>query len=280
MNNNNGSLSPRTELQEKLYRIIFGTDTPAGKRFDILLIVAIFLSVTVVMLYSISHFEDRYGKWLYAAEWVFTLLFTAEYIARIYCSPNPRQYILSFYGLVDLLSILPTYFGIFVPEANQLIIMRLLRALRIFRILKLIRFINEGTNLTDSLWAARYKIFIFFVSIFIINIIFGTLMYLIEGPENGYTSIPKSIYWSIVTLTTVGYGDITPKTPLGQSLASLIMISGYAIIAVPTGIISAQMIKDINKPAQLTHRCSNCEASDHELNAKFCKHCGTSLGMN
>jgi voltage-gated potassium channel len=267
----------RTPLQEKMYRVIFGSDTEAGRRFDLWLIVAIIVSVAVVLFHSLEPINIRHGFWLYAAEWMFTLLFTAEYIARIYSSPNPRQYITSFYGIVDLLAIVPTYLGIFIPEANQLIILRLLRVLRIFKVLKLIRFINEGNHLSNSLWAARFKIVIFFTAIFVLNIIFGTIMYLIEGPENGFTSIPESIYWSIVTLTTVGYGDITPRTALGQGLASLIMVSGYAIIAVPTGIISAQLIKDINKPVTGDKRCNNCETHDHEVIAKFCKHCGASL---
>ncbi len=265
-------------LRDNLYRIIFGTDTPAGRRFDITLIVVILLSVSAVIIHSVDSINEQYGDTLRMAEWIFTLLFTAEYIIRLYCSPKPLHYVRSFYGMVDLLSCLPTYIAIIFPGANQLLIIRLLRVLRIFRVLKLFRYMTEASLLMKSMKAARRKIFIFLFSVLVVVTIFGSLMFIIEGPDNGFTSIPKSIYWAIVTVTTVGYGDVTPHTFLGQVVASLAMLTGYAIIAVPTGILSAEIMTEMNK-VRLTTRCSNCEKTGHEADAEYCRYCGTELPL-
>ncbi|ARN75461.1 ion transporter [Oceanicoccus sagamiensis] len=266
----------KENLREKLYRIIFGTDTPAGKRFDLILIVAILLSVTAVILDSIEAWQLRYAMHLFYIEWFFTLLFTLEFIARIYCSPNPKAYITSFYGIVDLLAILPTYISLFVPSASLLLVIRLLRVMRIFRVLKLLQYSGEANALLRSLLMARRKIFIFLFFVLILVTIFGSLMYIIEGPIYGFTSIPRSIYWAIVTVTTVGYGDITPHTIFGQAIAALAMLTGYAIIAVPTGIISAELISEMQRERTVI-RCSNCERFGHEADAEYCRFCGTEL---
>lgn len=262
--------------KEALYRIIFGTDTRAGRNFDVLLIIAILLSVVAVILDSIEQLGETYGTALISIEWFFTILFTIEYVVRLYCSPNPRAYATSFYGIVDLLAILPTYISLLIPSANLLLIIRLLRVLRIFRVLKLLQYTGEANVLWRSLIKARRKIFIFLFSVLIVVTIFGSLMYIIEGPIFGFTSIPRSIYWAIVTVTTVGYGDITPHTILGQAIAAMAMLTGYAIIAVPTGIISAELISEMNRD-RTTIRCSNCERFGHESDARFCKHCGAQL---
>lgn len=262
--------------KEKIYRIIFGTGTPAGRLFDIILIAAILLSVVAVVLDSIESWQLRYDIELYIIEWFFTVLFTTEYLVRIYCSPNPRAYITSFYGIVDLAAILPTYISLLFPAASLLLIIRLLRVLRIFRVLKLLQYSGEANVLMRSMLMARRKIFVFLFSVMILVTIFGSLMYIIEGPVFGFTSIPRGIYWAIVTVTTVGYGDITPQTVLGQMIAALTMLTGYAIIAVPTGIISAELMTEMQRERG-TRRCSNCERSNHEADAHFCRHCGTAL---
>lgn len=269
-------MAEKSALQTKVYDVIFGTETPAGRRFDLLLITAILLSVLAILLDSIEPIHNRYGSLLISVEWFFTLLFTYEYIVRIWCAYNPKAYIKSFYGVVDLLSVLPTYIALLIPGANLLLVVRLLRVLRIFRVLKLFQYMSETQVLLRSLLMARRKILIFLFSVLILVTIFGSLMYLIEGPKFGFSSIPRSIYWAIVTVTTVGYGDITPGTTFGQIIAALAMLTGYAIIAVPTGIISAEIISEIQKQ-RLTIRCSNCERAGHETDAKFCRHCGTEL---
>jgi voltage-gated potassium channel len=263
-------------LKEHLYRIIFGTGTPAGRRFDLLLIAAILISVSAVIVDSVDQLQSRYSAWLFAIEWGFTILFTIEYLVRLYCSPNPKAYAGSFYGIVDLLAILPTYVSLIFPAASLLLIIRLLRVLRIFRILKLFQYTGEANILLRSMLMARRKIFIFLFSVIIVVTIFGSLMYIIEGPAYGFTSIPKSIYWAIVTVTTVGYGDITPHTILGQAIASLAMLTGYGIIAVPTGILSAELMTEMQRERS-SIRCSNCEKSGHEKDADYCKHCGTDI---
>jgi voltage-gated potassium channel len=263
-------------VKERLYRIIFGTQTPAGRRFDILLIAAILISVIAVMLDSVNSLQNQYSFLLHIIEWAFTILFTIEYAVRIYCSPNPKAYIRSFYGIVDLLAILPTYLAILIPSASFLLIIRLLRVLRIFRILKLLTYIGEANALLRAMKMASRKIFIFLFSVIVVVTIFGSLMYLIEGPAYGFTSIPKSIYWAIVTVTTVGYGDITPHTILGQLIASLAMLTGYAIIAVPTGIVSAELMSEMQRERTIL-RCTNCEKTGHEKDAEFCKYCGTKI---
>ena len=263
-------------LKEKLYRIIFGTDTPAGRRFDVMLIIAILVSVVAVIIDSIAPYHSQYTRTLLIIEWIFTLLFTAEYFTRLYCSPNPKAYAASFYGLVDLVAILPTYIALVIPGANVLLIIRLLRVLRIFRVLKLLKYSNEAQILLRTMLMARRKIFVFFFCVLILVTVFGSLMYVIEGAQYGFSSIPKSIYWAIVTVTTVGYGDITPHTVLGQCIAAMAMLTGYAILAVPTGIISAELYNELKKE-RLTLRCGNCEKTGHESDADYCKFCGAEL---
>ena len=263
-------------IKEKLYEVIFGTYTPAGQRFDLCLIAAILISVLAVTLDSIAYQHERFGRVFLYIEWFFTILFTLEYIARLYCSPNPRSYAKSFYGIVDFLSILPSYIALFFTGAGFLMVIRLLRVLRIFRILKLLQYSGEANILIRSMLMARHKIFIFIFSVLIIVTIFGSLMYVIEGPLLGFTSIPRSIYWAIVTVTTVGYGDITPQTVAGQFIASMAMLTGYAILAVPTGILSAELITEIQRDRD-SLACSNCEKTGHERDAVHCRFCGTEL---
>lgn len=263
-----------TGLKLKIYEVIFESDTPEGKYFDIVLLVSIILSVTVVMLESVQAIKIGWGNWLVGLEWFFTGLFTLEYLARIWVVLNKRKYIFSFFGIVDLLSVLPTYLTIFFAGAQSLLVIRSLRLLRIFRIFKLARFIGESQNLTTALKASRYKTIVFLTTVITAVIIFGTLIFLIEGPENGFTSIPLSIYWAIVTMTTVGYGDIAPHTTLGQTLASIIMIMGYGIIAVPTGIVSSEMIKLKTKEKITTQVCPHCLKEGHDNDAIYCKYCG------
>ena len=262
--------------KNKLYKIIFESDTPAGKGFDLLLIVSIILSVIVVLLDSVQYYNNLYSETLYIIEWFFTILFTIEYFCRIYCIRKPILYIKSFFGIIDLLSIIPTYISIFLPASRYLSIIRILRVLRIFRILKLILYIGEANHLIKALYASRRKITVFLLLMLTLVTIFGSIMYLIEGEKNGFTSIPRSIYWAIVTITTVGYGDISPRTELGQALASLVMIVGYATIAIATGFISAEytsMKQQINNMV-----CQKCGDENHENDAKFCKVCGADLG--
>lgn len=265
-------------FREKWRHIIFGTDTPAGQKFDQILIGLILCSVLFVMLDSVPDYQKRFGEIFYLAEWAFTIIFTIEYLTRLYVSDTPKRYIFSFYGAVDILSILPTYLSLLFPGANYLLIIRLLRVLRVFRVLKLMEYMGEAKVLITALEKARRKIIIFMFCVSILAIIYGSLMYLIEGPANGFTSIPKSIYWAVVTITTVGYGDISPVTALGQALASLIMLTGYAIIAIPTGIVTAEIAllsREISKRAE--KECSNCHKHSHSANAKFCDYCGTEL---
>jgi len=271
-NKSNTKLSP---WQQKLHEIIFEADTRAGKWFDIILLVLILMSVTTVMLESVNSIALLYGDELRLLEWIFTILFTLEYIARLVSIGKPLKYIFSFYGIIDFISIIPTYLGIFISGTHTLSIIRSIRLLRVFRILKLAQFIGEADILIKALKASRAKIVVFLFAVLSLTFILGTVMYLIESPESGFTSIPRSIYWAIVTLTTVGYGDITPQTVLGQALASFIMIIGYAIIAVPTGIVGAELSK-----ANLTtntQSCSNCSLEGHDDDAIHCKFCGETL---
>jgi voltage-gated potassium channel len=239
------------------------------------LIGLILLSLLAVVLESIKSVRDEYGTTLWAAEWIFTILFSVEYLLRIVSVRRPVRYILSFYGLVDLLAILPGYLSLFLPGTQYLLTIRVLRLLRIFRILKLSEYISEGKIISSALIASRRKISVFLVSVLAIVTVVGTTMYVIEGEENGFTSIPTSIYWAIVTLTTVGYGDLSPKTPLGKTLASIVMILGYAIIAVPTGIVTAELTRKSKELS--TQICPECHAQDHDADAVFCKYCGTKL---
>jgi voltage-gated potassium channel len=259
-----------------LHEIIFEADTPAGKLFDVLLIVSIFISVILVMLDSISSIRAEYGRYLYIGEWFFTILFTVEYLLRLLSVGRPLAYARSFFGIVDLLAILPTYLSIFFPGTQYLLVIRLLRVLRIFRVLKLVPYIGEARLLMQALQASRRKITIFLFTVMILVVIFGSLMYLIEDPDSGFTSIPQSIYWAIVTLTTVGYGDISPQTGLGQLLAALIMVTGYSILAVPTGIVTVEMAQSFKRNVT-TQACSECSAEGHDADAKHCKYCGSKL---
>jgi voltage-gated potassium channel len=272
----NKELWPDSLWRRRLFIIIFGTNTHAGRRFDIAVLWAIVLSIFVVMLESVRHIKEEYGDLLRIAEWVFTIIFTLEYILRMISIKKPWYYISSFYGIIDLISVIPTYISIFVVGGQYLLIIRALRLLRIFRVLKLTRYMGEASSLGKALNASRHKITVFMWVVFTIVIIMGTLMYLIEGGSNGFTSIPRSIYWAIVTLTTVGYGDIAPQTVLGQILASLIMILGYAIIAVPTGIVTSEITQQkIN--SRIIQDCKKCGFNDHAPDAVFCKRCGTIL---
>lgn len=263
-------------LRTRLNHIIFGWESPAGKLFDVCLIWAISISVLVLMLESVEWIVRDYEPWLRTAEWTFTLLFTAEYLTRIYCAERRWAYIKSFYGIVDLLSILPSYLAFFIPGANNLLIIRLLRVLRVFRILKLARYLSEANLLMRTMMLARRKIFVFFSSVLVLSVIFGSLMYMVEGPAHGFTSIPKSIYWTIVTITTVGYGDIVPQTILGQIISAAAMLTGYSIIAVPTGILTAELAQEMQRDRHRRH-CPGCNRSGHEADAAHCKHCGTEL---
>jgi len=263
-------------LKEKLYIIIFHANTPAGKWFDVILIVCILLSVIAVMLDSVSSFNRVHGTFLYSVEWFFTILFTIEYILRLACVRTPMKYATSFFGIVDLLSVLPTYLSIVIPGSQYLIVIRVLRVLRIFRVLKLVQYIREANLLIKALRASSRKIIVFLFTILTLVIIFGSLMYLIEGAENGFTSIPRSVYWAIVTLTTVGYGDISPQTGIGQALASLIMIIGYSIIAVPTGIITMEISRAAQRQ-NIHDVCPSCGAANHDNDAAYCKYCGKKL---
>ncbi len=269
---------PNNPLKAKIYDVIFGYDSTQGKLFDIVLICCILLSVLAVFLDSIASIHQSYGPLLFQLEWLFTILFTAEYGLRLYSSPKPKAYIFSFYGIVDLLSILPTYIAFIFPSAIYLIVIRVMRVLRIFRILKLFRYMGEANLLFAALLQARRKIEVFLFSLLTLIVIFGALMFIIEGPENGFSDIPTSVYWAIVTITTVGYGDIAPQTPLGQFIAALAMICGYAIIAVPTGIIGAELMQQVQNrntlPTTDEKVCENCNATGHDPDASFCKFCG------
>lgn len=263
----------KSPLRKRLYRIVFGTTTPAGKLFDVVLLWAILISVLLVMLESVPAFKEQYGKALYIAELVFTGLFTLEYMVRLWIVQRPRHYALSFFGIVDLLSILPTFLSLVIGGAQSLMVIRVLRLIRVFRVLKLARFINEAGMLGRALVASRRKIMVFLLAVLTIVVIFGTIMYLVESPGSGFTSIPRSVYWTIVTLTTVGYGDIAPQTTLGQMIASMIMVLGYAIIAVPTGIVGVELAKG-GMPGP---ECLTCHAAGHLADARYCRRCGAEL---
>ncbi|TNE76145.1 MAG: ion transporter [Gammaproteobacteria bacterium] len=265
------------QLREELYRVIFGTDTPAGQRFDIFLIYAILISVLAVILDTVDAFSSRYANVFFAIEWFFTGLFSIEYALRIFCSPNRPKYLFSFYGIIDLVSIIPSYLALVVTGAHYLMIIRLIRVLRIFRVLKLVRYLSEADVLVRSLYQSRRKIFVFFMVVLVLSTLFGCLMYVVEGPDNGFSSIPISIYWTIVTITTVGYGDITPHTVIGQIISTLAMLTGYSIIAIPTGIITAELANEIQREKSL-YPCPNCVKAGHDRDAIHCKWCGASLG--
>ena len=263
--------------RHRLHEVVFEADTSGGKAFDLMLIVCITLSIIVVMLDSIQAFHEQYGSLLYIVEWLFTLLFTVEYALRLLCVGRPLRYVFSFYGIVDFLSIIPTYLSIFVPGTLYLLVIRSLRVLRIFRIFKLAQYVGEARQLTRALHSSRRKIMIFYFTVIHIVVIVGAMMYLIEGRESGFTSIPRSIYWAIVTITTVGYGDIAPQTNVGQAVAAFLMITGYAILAVPTGIVTAEWAMQNNQRIISTQSCPQCSREGHDVDAKFCKHCGADM---
>jgi voltage-gated potassium channel len=263
-------------VQQKLYEIIFEADTKIGKVFDVSLLIVILLSILLVMLESVPSIETKYHDFLKIAEWIITIVFSLEYIIRIWIVRHPAKYIFSFYGIIDLLSVLPSYLALFFAGTQGLMVIRALRLLRIFRILKLNRYLKESAIIIKALKESRVKISVFLFGVLTLVIIIGTVMYLVEGAENGFTSIPRGIYWAIVTLTTVGYGDISPVTSLGQFLASVVMIIGYAIIAVPTGIVTAEFTKHSQKQSKGIV-CPECLVEDHETEAKYCYACGEKL---
>lgn len=266
----------RGGLRSKLHRIIYGVRTPAGAAFDVALLVAILLSVTCVLLESVPEINAEYGLPLRIAEWFFTVVFTIEYVLRLWTVAHARSYALSFLGIIDLLSILPTYLSAFYSGSQTLSVVRGIRLLRVFRVFKLVRYVREGSQLADALYASRRKITVFVCGVICIAVIFGTVMYLIEDDESGFTSIPTSIYWAIVTLTTVGYGDVAPSTTLGRLLSGLLMILGYSMIVVPTGIVSAEMAR-ADPPSESGRACGSCQATGHARDAKYCRICGEEL---
>lgn len=261
----------------KIFKIIYHADTPLGKWFDILLIIFILLSVISLILDSVNEIHSQYGKYLLALEWFFTAVFTLEFILRLISIKRPVRYVFSFFGIVDILSILPTYLSLFFVGAQQLLVIRILRILRIFRILKLIQYTDQADILMEAVKSSRHKIFVFFFFILTVLVIFGTIMYLIEGPENGFESIPHGIYWAIVTMTTVGYGDIAPQTILGRTVASFIMLTGFSIIAIPTGIFAAEINKIKRESRKLLRQCHTCGLKGHTKSAVFCRKCGHEL---
>lgn len=264
--------------KSRLHEIIYEADTKEGKFFDVILLILIIASIVVVMLESVKSFQVEHAAFLDTAEWIITILFSIEYIIRIISIKKPKEYIFSFYGIIDFLSTIPKYLAIYFTGTNTLVALRALRLMRVFRILKLARFIGASDNLVRALKSSKAKIFVFLSFVVILCIILGTIMYLIEGEENGFSNIPRSVYWAIVTMTTVGYGDIAPQTGLGQFIASLIMILGYGIIAIPTGIVSAEMTKSTNEKVHLnTQSCPSCANQNHNDNAEFCYECGDKL---
>lgn len=273
---------PMSKIKDYLHEVIFEAETPEGKAFDVILLVSILLSVLVVFLESVSSYREQYGEWFYALEWFFTILFTVEYIIRIWAVDKPYKYATSFFGVIDLASVIPTYLSFFVGGLQGLLVIRVLRLLRVFRIFKLGHFMNQGTFIINALRQSRTKILLFLYFVLMVVIIVGTLLYLVEADQDsGFTSIPRSIYWAIVTLTTVGYGDIAPQTELGQILAAIVMLMGYAIIAVPTGIVSSEMSRGLhartNPSNHNTRHCPSCSKEGHDPEAKYCKYCGGSL---
>ena len=252
--------------------VIFGVETRWGRLFDVVLLWAILLSLLAIMLESIPAFREQHGTSLYIIEWVFTIFFTLEYGLRLWASEKPKEYAFSFLGIIDLLAIIPTYLSLLVVGSHFLLVIRAIRLLRVFRILKLVRYLKGAQMLVTAIKASKEKVFVFLTAVVTLAVILGTLMYMVEGGENGFDSIPRSIYWAIVTLTTVGYGDIAPGTTVGQFLAALIMILGYSIIAVPTGIVSVEVAKASKEES--TTNCSRCGETEHLAEARFCHKCG------
>lgn len=277
--------------RSKLHEIIYEADTPAGKLFDVVLLIAILASIVLVMLESVKSFDDKFHDFLNISEWIITILFTLEYVLRIITVKKPIKYVTSFYGIIDLLSTIPKYLSLIFVGTHALVALRALRLLRVFRILKLARYLGASNQLASAIKASKAKIAVFLFAVIIAAIIFGTIMYLVEGEENGFTNIPKSVYWCIVTLTTVGFGDIAPQTALGQLIATIIMVLGYGIIAVPTGIVSAEYTKATGANENIsdeeheqlknvilsTQCCANCLAENHQDGSEFCHKCGHQL---
>lgn len=266
---------PESSWRARLHEVIFEAETPAGRGFDILLLWMILLSVIAVMLETVASVRASHGPLLQVIEWGFTIAFTIEYLARLACVRRPVLYATSFFGIVDLLAIVPTYLSLLIPGSQTLLVIRALRLMRLFRILKLARFVREGNELLLALRGSRRKIIVFLGWILGLVTILGSLMYVVEGSESGFTSVPRGVYWAIVTLTTVGYGDITPQTTLGQMISAFVMILGYCIIAVPTGIVSAEMARPIVPPT--TEACPSCSREGHDQDAVYCKFCGHAI---
>ena len=268
---------PSTRRRARLHEVIFESDTPAGRYFDLALIWLILLSVATVILESVREVRELHGKLLYALEWFFTVLFTIEYSLRLFSVRHPLRYARSFFGVIDLLAIIPTYLSVFLPGSQYLLVIRILRLLRVFRLLKLSEYVAEADTLRRALRASSRKISVFISAVVLLVVIIGALMYVIEGETNGFTSIPRSIYWAIVTLTTVGYGDLSPKTSFGQIVASIVMVIGYGIIAVPTGIVSVELAHAVRDRMVSGQSCPACGAEGHDPDAICCKYCGAKL---
>lgn len=263
--------------RSKIFKIIYHADTPAGKWFDIMLIVFIILSVLTIILDSVGDLHLNYGELFYILEWFFTIIFTLEYILRLISVKQPLKYMYSPFGIVDILSIIPTYLSLFIVGTQSLLVIRILRILRVFRILKLVQYTDQTELLMTAIANSRHKIFVFFFFIATVLVIFGSLMYLIEGPENGFTSIPHGIYWAVVTLTTVGYGDIAPHTIMGRVVASFIMLTGFSVIAIPTGIFASEINKATKRSRKYSRKCESCGLKGHTENASYCRNCGEEL---
>lgn len=270
-------MKPAPSVRARLHEVVFEADTIAGKAFDLSVLVCIVASVGAVVLESVASVRQQHGAELRALEWFFTVLFTGEYLLRLFAVQRPLRYALSFFGLVDLLSILPSYLSLFLEGGQTLLVVRALRLLRVFRILKLGNFLGEAQVLSIALRASRAKITVFLGTVLVLTLLMGSLMYLVEGPTHGFTSIPRGVYWAIVTLTTVGYGDLSPKTDLGQALAACVMIMGYGILAVPTGIVSVELAAATRAQRWTTQSCPRCSRDGHDHDATHCKYCGASL---
>jgi voltage-gated potassium channel len=269
---------PAGGWRRRIFNVVFESDTPAGRIFDTVLIAVVLLSVAAVLADSVASVARRHGALLNGLEWVFTALFTIEYIARLSCVERPMRYVMSFYGIVDLMSVLPTYLAVFFPEAALLIDVRILRLMRVFRIFKLTAYLTEYRLLADALAASGRKVMVFLSVVVMIVLIIGTLMYVIEGPKHGFTSIPLAVYWAVSTITTVGYGDLVPRTDIGRALASFMMLLGWGILAVPTGIVTAEMTAQQFQTRRLFHRtCPACGSGGHDEDAAYCRDCGARL---
>ncbi|SEL63110.1 voltage-gated potassium channel [Pseudoxanthomonas sp. GM95] len=277
----NPQLNPARETgwRKRWFDIIYRHDDVPSRNFDLLLVVAIIASVVVIMVDSVQHIHQRYANWFYVVEWAFTVVFTAEYLLRLMVVRRPLRYALSIWGVIDLLSILPSYLSLLIPGAQSLLVVRVLRILRLFRILKLTQYVEESGVLMGALWRSRRKVLVFVSTVLTLVVIFGALMYVVEGPENGFTSIPTSMYWAIVTMATVGFGDIAPQTTLGRAITSLLILIGYSIIAVPTGIYTAELAAGLRdaSPQHDRRGCPECGLEGHEPTALHCRHCGHAL---